>query len=90
LSIVGGLKFLFDIVLTAFVYLLITEHTEDELGDYKAWFEIFSRKSSVREVCNLSVSLAYLLGFLTFLMYYIMLNNHFYNRTKEQHLRILK
>ncbi|XP_014517963.1 uncharacterized protein LOC106775362 isoform X1 [Vigna radiata var. radiata] len=27
----------------------ILEHTEDELGDFKEWFEILSRKSSVRE-----------------------------------------
>ncbi|KAK7332607.1 hypothetical protein VNO80_29361 [Phaseolus coccineus] len=27
----------------------ILEHTEDELGDLKVWFEILSRKSSVRE-----------------------------------------
>lgn len=47
------------------------------MGDFKEWFEILSRKSSVREVSNLSVSVSYLLGFLIFLMYYIMLNAHF-------------
>lgn len=74
-----------------FIYLLIAEHTEDELADFKAWFEILSRKSSNGEVCYLlsALHICWVFFFFFYFLCFTLCWAVTFNRIKEHHLRIL-